>query len=57
MRMLDYEQRLKYEIARELGISPKTVETHCRRMRERLGLRSQRALVLLAAKWAGGGGG
>jgi len=38
------------EIAAELGISVKTVETHRARMMETLGLRRASELVLLAAR-------
>lgn len=39
------------QIARELGISVKTVETHCCNMKEKLGAGSNRELVVLAVHW------
>ena len=39
------------EIARQLRISPRTVETHRARILRKLGARSTLDLVLLAARW------
>lgn len=40
------------EIAESLGMSPKTVDSHRRNMREKLGLGSARDLVRYAVRWA-----
>ncbi len=40
------------EIAEALSMSPKTVDSHRRNMREKLGLASARDLVLYAVRWA-----
>jgi DNA-binding NarL/FixJ family response regulator len=40
------------EIAATLGMSPKTVDSHRRNMREKLGLGNARGLVLYAVRWA-----
>ncbi len=44
------------EIAEALGMSPKTVDSHRRNMREKLGLGSARDLVRYAVRWAEDGG-
>jgi DNA-binding NarL/FixJ family response regulator len=40
------------EIAEELNVSVKTVETHCAHLKEKLGARSGRELIRLAFGWA-----
>ena len=42
------------EIGAELGMSPKTVDSHRRNIREKLGLANARDLVRYAVRWAGG---
>lgn len=42
------------EISRELAMSPKTVDSHRRNIREKLGLRNARELVRYAVRWAAG---
>ncbi|HVZ41173.1 MAG TPA: response regulator transcription factor [Candidatus Kapabacteria bacterium] len=43
--------RTVYEIARSLSISPKTVETHRARIKEKLGIASGRELLRHAIQW------
>jgi len=43
------------EISGRLGMSPKTVDTHRRNIREKLGLATTRDLVRYAVRWAGDG--
>lgn len=45
--------RSTQEISRELAMSPKTVDSHRRNIREKLGLVNPRELVRYAARWAG----
>lgn len=42
------------QISRELDMSPKTVDSHRRNIREKLGLRNARELVRYAVRWAAG---
>jgi len=42
------------QIARELGVSVKTVETHCESIKRKLGLGSASALAEAAAGWRRG---
>jgi len=43
------------EISERLGMSPKTVDSHRRNIREKLGLATARDLVRYAVRWAGDG--
>jgi DNA-binding NarL/FixJ family response regulator len=43
-----------HEISAELGMSPKTVDSHRRNIREKLGLANARDLVRYAVRWARG---
>jgi DNA-binding NarL/FixJ family response regulator len=42
-----------HEISAELGMSPKTVDSHRRNIREKLGLANARDVVRYAVRWAG----
>ena len=48
------ENRSSKAIARRLGISPTSVDTHIRRARAKLGLRDRYAAARLAAQWERG---
>jgi DNA-binding NarL/FixJ family response regulator len=45
------------EIGQQLGMSAKTVDSHRRNIRDKLGLETSRDLVRYAVRWAGGPGG
>lgn len=42
------------EISEKMFVSPKTVETYCARIREKLGIKTGRQLIQTAAQWVAG---